>query len=51
MTSNKLDVIMQKYNLMKENIKILQFMSRHELCQWLANRIKDNEEIEYDCNF
>jgi len=51
MTSNKLDVIMRKYELMKENIKILQFMSRDELCTWLANKIKENEEIEYDCNF
>jgi hypothetical protein len=51
MTSNKLDVIMRKYELMKENIKILQFMSRDDLCAWLANKIKENEEIEYDCNF
>jgi hypothetical protein len=42
---------MQKYELMKENIKILQFMSRDELCGWLANKIQENEEIEYDCNF
>jgi hypothetical protein len=51
MTSKNLDVIMQKYDLMKENIKMLQFMSRNDLCTWLANRIKENEEIEYDCNF
>jgi hypothetical protein len=51
MTSNKLDVIMRKYELMKENIKILQFMSRDELCTWLSKKIKENEEIEYDCNF